>query len=124
MHAADSDDGSKIPAHPRLDFKYLAENEEEAVLNSLMRRYNPVDVKNTVWFYNQRQELQKKLEGAQHSKKVHSAQGKGGKGAEMGAEEREKMVEEGKRIKEEIQGLEEKLHHVKANAVPSNSGHL
>jgi len=87
-----------------LDFKFIRDHAEEVKAN-IRNRYMDVDVDKVVQLYEERNRLLAELEQVRGARNENAKKMKG----PMPDEQRQELIEEGKRLKEEAGRLEEKL---------------
>jgi seryl-tRNA synthetase len=86
-----------------LDLKFIRDN-EDAVRTNVAHRHVTADPGLVVLYYDQRNQLLKELESLRAARNANAERMKG----KLSAEERIPLIEEGKRLKESIAGLEKR----------------
>jgi seryl-tRNA synthetase len=92
-----------------LDYRFIVEN-LDAVKENIAARNMKVDADAVVRYYEERQKLSTRLQGLQQERNANAASMKG----KMDAEARQKLIDEGKRLKEEIAQVEASLNETEA----------
>ena len=87
-----------------LDYKFIAEN-VNAVAANIANRYMKADAETVARLYKRRTELSTALQGLQQKRNANAAEMKG----KLEQEQRTALVEEGKKLKEEISSAEAEL---------------
>jgi seryl-tRNA synthetase len=88
-----------------LDYKFIADN-QKAVTENIANRYMKADAEVVVRLYNQRTELTTNLQNLQQKRNSNAS---AMKAAKLTVDQRTVLIEEGKRLKDEIAAAEVKL---------------
>jgi seryl-tRNA synthetase len=93
-----------------LDYKFIVDN-LEAVKTNIKNRFMDADADTVARLFEQRAKLSVKLQGLQRGRNSNAAAMKG----KIEDEERARIIEEGKKIKERISAIEAELKQVETN---------
>lgn len=90
-----------------LDIKYIKSNIDE-VKNNIKIRFVNVDVDKVVELYDKRNQIQVEIDNLRQQRNENAGKMKG----KLEQEERNKLIEEGKQLKEKISSVEEKYNEI------------